>query len=525
MKKIIRKGLIIKMAMVLISALFVVLLMTKMSTASELVFYVYPSGDTSGETDAANIMAAFDQAKTAGDGSIVQLDAGTFHINRTIEPWDFVGTFKGAGKGVTTIKVTPTGFSASGLQPFSTLFAFYLKGRGASVEDTVNLTIKGMTLVLTGEAPALYLPDWKPDPIYNWYGIFIDARYEVIETDPGVKEITALESYRNVTCSDISIIADAAIHRCADPLVIAGGQGGTVIDNIFYRNFVYGRNTGTIKVSNVDMITNNGFSKLMICDQYDSTVTVERVTFEGTGELGTYLSYMGNNTAINVSHLKTTVCSGVAFFDNESCTLSVSHCDINQAVDAVWAGIEIWDDGSNNILISQNKFHSEDSFLWGPIFAEGVQNGVITNNKITGKGSAAIYLGVYDWLPGSFTLVGNNLQNWENTGLNPWWINAAAIWLGPYITDSVVVGGNNKVNIFDEPEYDYSYPDWWNHPLPPDAYGNAQTYDKNGNIVPKNNIFTGVNNMHLNIGQDVRDAMKQKVEAKKAMMSRGGELR
>ncbi|MDH3805862.1 MAG: hypothetical protein OEU90_10370, partial [Gammaproteobacteria bacterium] len=132
----------------------------------------------------------------------------------------------------------------------------------------------------------------------------------------------------------------------------------------------------------------------------------------------------------------------------------------------------------------------------------------------TGSGSAAIYLGVYAQRPGSFALVGNNLQNWENTGLNPWGMIAAPIWLGSYITDSIVIGGNNSVNVFDEPGYD----EFWN-PLPPDANGNAQTYDEYGNIIPKNNVFTGVNNMHTNIGQDVREAMGQKVEAKQSMMS------
>lgn len=391
------------------------------------------------------------------------------------------------------------------------------------MEDKVHLTITGMTIVVTGEVPEWYL-EFDTEPRKSWHGIFIDTRYEVIETSSGVKEITSLPAYRDVTCSDMAVIGDAAVDRVADPLFIAGGQGGTVIGNRFHRNFVYSTNTGTIKVSNVDLITNNGGSKLAIFDQVNSAVTVERVTLEGDSNIGVWVR--GNtNTTFNVSRLNVNGCPGVAFDANPACTLSLIHCDMKHMADSYWAAIEIWDDyGTNNIVISNNKIHSEDVWLWGPIFAEGVPDGVITNNKITGRGPSVIHLGVLDWFPGSVTLKGNNLNGWETTP-DPWGLNTAPIWLGPYITDSVVVGGKNKVNIFDEPEYDYSYPDWWNHPLPPDANGNVQTYDENGNIVPKNNIFTGVNNMHLNIGQNVREAMKQKVEAKKAMMSRGGKLR
>lgn len=481
-------------------------------------FMVYPSGDLSGATDAANIIAAFDQATAAGDGSTVELTAGTFHINQTIEPWDFVGTFKGAGKKATTIKVTPTGFMNNGLVPFCTPFAFYLKDRGASLEDKVNLTIEGMTLVITGEAPDYYLED-DDEPQQWWHGIFIDARYRVLELSSGEIVIEALPAFRDVTISDMAFIGDGAVDPVADPLFIAGGQGGIVVGNRFHRNFLYGRNTGSIRVLDADFVTDDGWSKLAIWDQLDSIVTVERVHIVGSGNIGAWIS--GNsNTTVDVSRLEATGCPGVAFVSNPSSTLSVTHSDIDRPADANWAAIEIWDDdGTNDVLISHNKIHDEDNWLWGAIFIEGVQDGVITNNSISGRGPAAMYLGVLEWWPGSFTLLGNNLQNWETTGPNPWGFWAAPIWLGPYVTDSTVVGANNKWNIFDEPEYDYLYPDWWNYPLY-DENWNPLTYDENWNIVPKNNVFTGVNNMHVHIGQDVRDAMQQKVEAKRLMRAR-----
>ncbi len=137
-----------------------------------------------------------------------------------------------------------------------------------------------------------------------------------------------------------------------------------------------------------------------------------------------------------------------------------------------------------------------------------------------------MYLEVYYWYPGSATLVGNNLDDWETTP-DPWWLGTAPIWLGPFMVNSVVVGGDNNVNVFDEPAYDTDWNPLYDengNPLTIPGYGDLIPPGEFGNLVPKNNIFTGVNNMNVNVGQDIRDAMKQRVEAKEAMMSRGGKL-
>jgi hypothetical protein len=189
--------------------------------------------------------------------------------------------------------------------------------------------------------------------------------------------------------------------------------------------------------------------------------------------------------------------------------------------DSWFAGVELWVEpgcGEVSAVVAGNRIQSDDSFIFGPVFMEGVQDALVANNKIAGRGSAAIYLGVLEQWPGMATLVGNNLQNWTNTGENPWGFTAAPIWLGSYVTNSTVVGGARKVGVFDEPGYD-----WDDNPLPPDAYGNAQTYEDKSvreNIIPKNNVFTGVNNMGTHIGRDIRDAMLSLTETRTGMIRR-----
>ncbi|MEP0133092.1 MAG: hypothetical protein ABJJ25_13920 [Eudoraea sp.] len=454
------------------------------------VFTITPSGDETGITDANSIMAAFEQATTAGDGSTVKMTPGTFFIERTIAPWDFVGTFKGAGKDATTIKVIEHGFENAGLALWAVAFEFNLKDRGATMADKVHLTLEGFTLVVTGEIPEFYLED-SANLFGSWHGIFIDTRYAVTYPDPAVKEFIALPAFRDVEVLDIAVIGDGEVNRVADPIFIAGGQGGRVEGNRYYRDFTYSENTGTIRVSDSDFITENGYSKLAIFDQLNSTVTVERVNLIGLSTIGGW--FVNNvNTSFKVSRLNATRCPGVSYDGNYSGILSASHCEVvDHPPGSIFAGFEIWDEGSTNtIVLSHNKIHSEDNALWGPLFMNGASNPVITNNTFTGRGPAAMYLGVDFWEIGGnngLTVVGNNLNGWDTQHWD-WLPGIAPIWLGSGTSNCTVVGsGNLNNNVVD------------------DGTGNT---------------LTGVNNQGgSNLGQTVKAAMRQKIDLKNAIMS------
>ena len=81
------------------------------------------------------------------------------------------------------------------------------------------------------------------------------------------------------------------------------------------------------------------------------------------------------------------------------------------------------------------------------------------------------------------TLLGNNFQNWITDG-GPFsgFPGIAPIWLGVASQNNTVIGGSNSTNVFDE---------------------------------GANNTLTGVNNMGMNIGQEIHDAMLQEMEAKR----------
>jgi hypothetical protein len=162
------------------------------------------------------------------------------------------------------------------------------------------------------------------------------------------------------------------------------------------------------------------------------------------------------------------------------------HNTIRLKPGSFWAGFELFGGASSTLVISHNKVHSEDTFVWGPIFAHNIQDAVIRNNRISGSGPAAAYLGVPFFSSASvtgMTMLGNNFQNWTT---EPYFDvdGIAAIWLGTETRGNTIIGGSNKTNVLDE---------------------------------GVDNIITGVNNMGTNLGQDIREAMLLEKEAKSSL--------
>ncbi len=72
------------------------------AASGSAIFVVNPSGGD----DTPAVLEAFDNAKAAGPGSVVQLEEGTYHLN-FLEVREFNGKFNGAGRGKTIITTVP----------------------------------------------------------------------------------------------------------------------------------------------------------------------------------------------------------------------------------------------------------------------------------------------------------------------------------------------------------------------------------------------------------------------------------
>ena len=81
------------------------MVVTTASAKQKVRIKIQPSGDTTGVTDWTSIQNALENA---GPGDTVKLAAGTFYLDRSIIVYNFDGTLKGAGKGVTVLKTVAT---------------------------------------------------------------------------------------------------------------------------------------------------------------------------------------------------------------------------------------------------------------------------------------------------------------------------------------------------------------------------------------------------------------------------------
>jgi hypothetical protein len=469
-----------------------------------------PTGDSTQDT--ANLQAAIHDYRLDSGGTLY-LGPGTFLVHASLfrqasssanpgyNPAPFNGTIQGAGKGVTVIRSV----RGPGGEPFTPIYDFQM-----------DQTIPGTFFIWDEDYFGVRNMTFEADPEIAdpyWYaGLYWQGLFNFIGLG------TAQYGVGNALGTDcINVHFKGSLDSYGVPEMPFlfepyGGSGGThnvkssEFENAFdalYKIVLYSNAIINIGGSPRDkVIFNNSFGASVFTACGDCTVNISHIETNGAPGVYSVLGYTANTLS----------------------SITVAHNRINPLAGSWYAGVEMWAwNGEVSAVISQNRIHSEDSFLWGPIFTEGVSNGVITNNVINGRGPAAIYLGVFNWWPGSFTLVGNNLQNWETTGPNPWGFWAAPIWLGPFVIDSTVVGASNGWAIFDEPAYDTSWNPLYDengNPLTIPGYGDLIPPGEFGDLVPKNNVFTGVNNPHVNIGQDVREAMQQMVEAKLLMSGR-----
>jgi hypothetical protein len=488
-----------------------------------------PTGNST--TDTENLQAALHDSRLDAGGTLY-LGPGVFKVHGFIGRQNysdpshpsystvpFNGTIQGAGKGVTIIKGVrqPDGSQFEPLTyPF---FEFWSDDHTLLAVVQTYLGVKDLTF---DSEPGLVDYSNEYDAAGNPTGNTFPGNFS------GTNGLVAYVGAGSFEYALNQLMGTDVINVHFKGSVDSQGDPETV--HLFQ---LWGDRGGVHNVANCEF--DNGLAPFEFIDLADATINVggrpkDQVTITNTLGPGFEVQRCGDCT-VNVSRLETHDAAGVYFFpgfSNTHSSLTVSHSDIRTKPGSDWAGVELWGrSGDMSVVIANNKIHSEDTFLWGPIFSDGaMQSGAVTNNKITGRGPAAMYLEVYYWYPGSATLVGNNLDGWETTP-DPWWLGTAAIWLGPFMVNSVVVGGDNNVNIFDEPAYDTNWTPLYDedgNPLTIPGYGDLIPPEEFGNLVPKENTFTGVNNAHVNVGQDVRAAMQQKVAAKEAVMSTGGRL-
>jgi len=368
---------------------FAVLIPMAHSPNGDPIIVVYPSGDTTGVTDADSIEWAL---LNVAPGGTVRFVKGHFYVSRSILIENFNGDVKGAGMDKTIIeavrKSDAEGFALEthpiNLNKRSKLLWFY--------NPTGHLGLEDLTFqVLDPQPSEPYQAPWA------------------------VGDVTALSSFFHAI----------------------GGDCEIVVRNIRMKG-AESEEDGNYKGMNI----------AWPCQRFPGTgdLTISDCVFEKIGGVVLDLMHLSGCT-VTVSRVETYDTQGIYLEQGlgmglEPSTFIFTHNNFRMFPGHNFAGIEIWnpsghpDEGvQHDILISHNAFYSPScKEPYAAIFAKRVSGAVVTNNKISGAGECAIY--VEPWGGdeyGDWRLIGNNLQNFD--------ASLAPIFLGGATANCLVVGG------------------------------------------------------------------------------------
>jgi hypothetical protein len=476
--------------------------------AQGAVFVVEPSGGD--DTDA--LQAAFDAALAAGPGSVVELAEGDFNIHEPIVVYNWSGTVRGAGKDRTILHTNADPFPRRPLPedaygPWSTAGMFMFMYDDGAVGE---LRVEGMTFLPTGlstEDPTQGNVDITP--IFIGTGVLGSQAH----VDSILRDLRLRGDRSDSYPAGMNMGFGIVFLRVPGTHIISGCD----FEDSFAIGFVtvlFGGGkliVGGPRPSDRVTFTNMGFTGMFGFSHTNLGIDISNVQASNI-DGPVFAMYALSNSRVHMWDVETVDAAGAMTGPcfllgcaEEPSSFLFEHNTIRMKPGMNWAGFEMhqWSEVKSDIAIRNNRIHGDGSLMWGNIFTSGARNAVITNNKISGSGMAAMYLGAWGADDSGHTVVGNNVQDWQPDGSvcgpDCEGMPLAPIWLGSETSDILVVGsGNLRTAVFDETD-------------------NPDTPEYDGR-----NILVGISSQGMHVGQLIREAMQQRLAVKQAMMLAGG---
>ena len=449
---------------------------------SDYTIYV---GPPSGGDDTAMLQAALDDCMTNHPtGCTIKLSAGTYKSQQLFGE-DFHGSLKGRGMDKTVIQVL------------------------APLEVTADPIVEGFW----SENPPSRANKYPMLVIFMAGDITVsNMTFRVSDYDPVMPWCFDVDCSQTALWGFLGVIGDTSANLSIERVGFEGGPGPLAWSNHNYDDgpFFLGLSgdqplTGTFKV--VSSRIRNGEDGLLVWSVRDAHITIGGSPSDGNvvenGALGgayvdldhSILEYSYNNMAVGAS-------GGAGVLGWQCATaipaepsqFLIQHNTFKAAAsweNGVWAvdfGPPMGVGKTADFVISDNTVEiasSEADPAWAGIDAVFAVGAVISNNRISGRN---VLIGIAAEGSSQCMVLGNNVQH-----LDALWAPVALVttdwgW-GPMETSyCTVVGGNNKINSYDE---------------------------------GTNNVLTGVNNMQGNPpGPAIKEAMKKKQELLKSLLRR-----
>ena len=419
-----------------------------------------------GTDDTANFQQAFALAKAAGTGSTVRLSAGNFRI-RWMEVKDFDGYFKGAGQTATVIDT----FADQDCQPmvdvdqWPSLLQF--------TRGYPRISNLGFHITPTAPCKVYPLDTWSP----GWRGSFIHVLS--ITASPWNSQTDCAKIQKEKVSASVTNVTiqgedGARWNGETDPFfsnVFGGiGVGGTTTMHAWDGVCVYQSKFG----QGVFRLADNTFRKVtngvMPYGVYNSAVVLSGNTFD-TLQATAILTSDDSGSVFEMSHNRMQTIGGSAIFIWQGGTptkpfiqtASVFNIHDNDiSAFGQGNGLVAWDldnlgtpyagypsTGKRAVLIVRdNRFTLDPSNVWG-IWLEGIDDGLILNNKFSGNSLAAIEAG--RWGPTHHgMIIGNELSHYIRSDSSPYKIELQAgtenyIVTGVPAEDVLDLGTNNLI--------------------------------------------------------------------------------
>lgn len=433
-------------------------------------FVVPPSGGD----DTATIQAAFDAAVVAGPGSTVRLQEGTYCVYSPVIVRGFVGSWVGAGQGQTTVKTcaeifpVPAYIEADPAHPGDPLLEIispfvFIEVDGKPSQD---VHISDMAVNLEGETNP-WLAHGLPLPLTIFRpGIsFAGSRPSVVD---GVISTISLkvERFDLIGNADGTVFGEPYETNIDNGIEIRGGIDGTIFQVLDVEPV---KANVSIKSSYFKRVA---FSALQVVSGVDSNVV-----FGGRKNDGNTLSaHFGavvfldliSGSSVKVSHNQgdtqmgpfvrnvpspyvPEVTRSLIEISKNSFRLFPAPINPSLGPSLVDLNLLIFGQPAMRALIEDNVI-SQTNIGYGTGSLVGIDNvlandTIIQNNKISGEYTiAGIAAGYVDGPPpaiaDAIVIKGNNLSGTT--------ASVAPVWLGPYSSNSLVVGGPNSRHVFDQ---------------------------------------------------------------------------
>lgn len=336
----------------------------KTAPVENVVITVEPSGGD----DTQAVLNAFEAAKAAGQGSIVYLTEGIFHLSAPVIVEDFVGTMIGAGKNSTEILTGGLGES---------MFTFQ------SLSGAYSISISDLTLRYTHLS--------APEPV-------------VLKFHEGV-----LKSYIHIQNVDFIGTPD----QCSDATVICVSINPLYNPNVTLETVIEGCTFD--QVGEAIKILNDMESSFLILGNMFINCVNGIVQFDSNSSVFEVVS--------NRFEFKQPKCypftAGVYLFGGNPQAISRFLIQQNDFIIDFASGIGLLDisyffDGakSMDVEIKSNKFLLND-IEWDGITNLASQDVIIGNNKFEGNALTAVGAGWWnsDWPVENMIILGDNVNS------------------------------------------------------------------------------------------------------------------